>query len=535
MPRSFDHEHIRFWTHARRRRQSQLVLALIVGLAAGAVAVLFEHGLEYAESLRFTLLGALAGNPLRWFIVPLLCGIAGATARMITGAWAPEASGSGIPHVKGVLLGLRSLKKRIIPVKFIGGMLAIGAGFSLGREGPTVQMGAVAGLAVAQMLKTPRRYRPQLIAAGAGAGLAAAFNAPLAGFVFVLEELQREMSPYTYGTALAATVVADVVTRSFMGQLPSFRITGIPIPPLGHLSLFLLLGLLCGLLGTLFNRGLPAAMTAMQRIPGPMWVKAGFVGVAVGVMALVFPCAIGGGQRIAETILQGRAGALLSTVPFATGLLGFLALLLAGKFLLTLFSYAAGVPGGIFAPLLVIGSVTGALFGGVADLVAPGLAAHPEAFGVLGMAALFSAVVRSPLTGVVLILEMTGSHELLFALIVTAMTAYFVADFLGTKPIYEALLDRDLRRSDPSRNDDPDDPLLISMAVEPFSAMEGRRVKDLGLPKGCLLITITRAGRELIPDGGTVLKGGDQLTILTSGTCPIPDIRHKGQFGGELS
>ena len=321
MPRSFDHEHIRFWTHARRRRQSQLVLALIVGLAAGAVAVLFEHGLEYAESLRFTLLGALAGNPLRWFIVPLLCGIAGATARMITGAWAPEASGSGIPHVKGVLLGLRSLKKRIIPVKFIGGMLAIGAGFSLGREGPTVQMGAVAGLAVAQMLKTPRRYRPQLIAAGAGAGLAAAFNAPLAGFVFVLEELQREMSPYTYGTALAATVVADVVTRSFMGQLPSFRITGIPIPPLGHLSLFLLLGLLCGLLGTLFNRGLPAAMTAMQRIPGPMWVKAGFVGVAVGVMALVFPCATGGGQRIAETILQGRAGALLSTVPFATGLL----------------------------------------------------------------------------------------------------------------------------------------------------------------------------------------------------------------------
>ena len=233
--------------------------------------------------------------------------------------------------------------------------------------------------------------------------------------------------------------------------------------------------------------------------------------------------------------MQGRAGALLSTVPFATGLLGFLALLLAGKFLLTLFSYAAGVPGGIFAPLLVIGSVTGALFGGVADLVAPGLAAHPEAFGVLGMAALFSAVVRSPLTGVVLILEMTGSHELLFALIVTAMTAYFVADFLGTKPIYEALLDRDLRRSDPSRNDDPDDPLLISMAVEPFSAMEGRRVKDLGLPKGCLLITITRAGRELIPDGGTVLKGGDQLTILTSGTCPIPDIRHKGQFGGELS
>jgi H+/Cl- antiporter ClcA len=94
MPRSFDHEHIRFWTHARRRRQSQLVLALIVGLAAGAVAVLFEHGLEYAESLRFTLLGALAGNPLRWFIVPLLCGIAGATARMITGAWAPEASGA---------------------------------------------------------------------------------------------------------------------------------------------------------------------------------------------------------------------------------------------------------------------------------------------------------------------------------------------------------------------------------------------------------------------------------------------------------
>ncbi len=535
MPRSVDHKRIRFWTHTRRRRQSQLIRALVVGLAAGALGVLFQYGLSFAESQRFALLGALEGSPFRWVIVPVLCAVAGATSRMITGAWAPEASGSGIPHVKGVLLGLRSLKKRIIPVKFLGGMLAIGAGFSLGREGPTVQMGAVAGHAVSQFLGVPPRYRPQLVAAGAGAGLAAAFNAPLAGFVFVIEELQREMSPYTYGAALAATVVADVVTRTFIGQFPSFDITRISIPPLNHLPLFLLLGLLCGLLGTLFNVALPGAMNAMQRIPGPRWGKAGAVGAAVGIAILIFPSATGGGQHIAEIILQGRAVELLKTVPFATGLLGFLGALLAAKFLLTLFSYAAGVPGGIFAPLLVIGSVTGALFGELIDLWVPGLVAHPEAFGVLGMAALFAAVVRSPLTGVVLILEMTGSHALLFALIVTAMTAYFVADFLGTKPIYEALLERDLRRSDPSRNDDPDDPILVNMVVEPFSAMEGRLVKNLGLPKGCLLITITRGGHEIIPDGGTELQGGDQLMVLTSGTCPIPDIRHKGQFGGDVA
>jgi CIC family chloride channel protein len=180
-------------------RRKFFVLVGLLGLTVGLEAVVFQWSLFGAEMARSRILHALAGVPLGWAVLPLVCFAVAALAGALVQCIEPDASGSGIPHVKGVLLHLRQI--RWIPlslVKFFGGILAIGSGLSLGREGPTVQLGAAAGKGFASLLRTPSALTPQLISCGAGAGLAAAFNAPLAGFLFVIEELRREMSPTTY-------------------------------------------------------------------------------------------------------------------------------------------------------------------------------------------------------------------------------------------------------------------------------------------------------------------------------------------------
>jgi CIC family chloride channel protein len=513
---------LRRWSLLREHRQYHFLRAALVGLLAGVAAVLFQAALFYAEGLRNHLLSSLKAFPhWGWMVLPIISGSMGALAGFITSRYAPEASGSGIPHIKAVLLQLRPIRwERILPVKFIGGVLAIGAGFSLGRKGPTVQMGAAVAKMLTQMLKVPKRSRSQLVAAGAGAGLAAAFNAPLAGFIFTIEELQREMSPLTYGTALIAAVVGDIVTRTFTGQFPSFHISGYPTPPLASLPLFAVLGLLCGVMGVLFNHGLLRSVRLFHSwTRWPAWTRPALVGIIVGLLAWWLPSAVGGGHSTAELVLRGRAFTLLAGHLTLLRLIGFLTLLLVVKFVLTLISYASGVPGGIFAPLLVLGALLGAIVGRVAGIWWPTMAHAPAAFAVIGMAAAFAAIVRAPLTGIVLILEMTGNYQQLFPLLVASLIAYLVAEHLHNKPIYEALLEYDLERGG-DRPSASREVILLDTAVESRSPMDGRSVRDLHLPKGSLLVTINRAGRDIVPSADTKLLHGDHLTVIVSGDKP---------------
>ena len=392
-------------------------------------------------------------------------------------------------------------------------MLAIGAGLSLGREGPTVQMGAAVGKGIAEWMHLPRRSQGQLIAAGAGAGLAAAFNAPLAGFIFTLEELQREFSPLTYGTALIAAVIADIVTRWSTAQTPSFHISGYPTPSLVALPLFAVLGVFAGLVGVAFNRSLLWALkrsTGVKKISP--WLGAAAVGGIAGTLIWFIPEAVGGGHSTAQAVLSGRYA--------AAHFLGFLALLLVVKFVLTVISYAAGVPGGIFAPLLVLGATLGLMTGQVGSLGLPALAQTPAAFAVVGMAAAFSAIVRAPLTGIVLILEMTNNYQQLFALLVACMIAFLIAERLRNKPIYEALLEYDLEHSGTQQNPEAQQPVTLDLVVEPLSRMDGRRVSDLGLPSDRLMVLIVRAGRDIFPSERTRLQAGDHVTFFVKGDAP---------------
>ena len=254
----------------REQRRRMFPRAALVGLGAGLVASFFRIILAGADAARNGLIGWSHQFPLFGWIFPLAFSASGAILSVIlVRRFAPETSGSGIPHLEAVLHRLRSLSwKRVIPVKFVAGALAIGGGLALGREGPTVQMGGAVGDAISKWLKVPPRERRTLIAAGAGAGLAAAFNAPLSGVIFVLEEIQRDFHPFVFGAAFLAAAIADIVSRLLSGAFPVFSIPDYPTPPTASLPVFVLLGIFAGLLGVLFNRSLLGTMNLFARVKG---------------------------------------------------------------------------------------------------------------------------------------------------------------------------------------------------------------------------------------------------------------------------
>ncbi|HEY9072137.1 MAG TPA: H(+)/Cl(-) exchange transporter ClcA [Candidatus Ozemobacteraceae bacterium] len=500
---------------SRERRRVQLLQAILVGGIAGLLAVGFQQALFEIDHIRSHLLPRLLENG--WWTVPLILAVCVLLVTIVARATAclcPEASGSGIPHIKAVLMNLRDLRWwRLLPVKFLGGILAIGAGLSLGREGPTVQMGGAVGRMVSDKLGLPPKSASLMISVGAGAGLSAAFNAPLAGFLFVVEELHYELTSLPYITALAASITADTVARFVAGQLPSFRVFTHATPPLEMLPWFLLLGLATGLMALLFRRLIIGGIRRegpMKYLPDSM--NPVLAGLAAGAALVLLPEITGGGHGTAEMLLN-------ETNPGRLGL-GFVLLLLAGKLLLTLVSYFAKVPGGIFAPMLAIGSLTGYAVGLGVVWATPGGGVSPALFAVVGMASFFSGVVHAPLTGIVLILEMTANFKLLFPMMIASLVAYNISEWLGGKPIYEALLNEDLRKGGlpPVLFGEPSELHLI---VEEGAEIENREIRSLNLPEGVLIVSIRRLGHRFVPSGATVVLAGDSLELLVSGDVGI--------------
>ncbi len=420
-------------------RRVHFTRAAVVGLLAGGIVTAFTVSYQLMDRIRGNVLPLLHEYPWwGWLVLPAVGAGLGALSGFLTTRYSPEAGGGGVSHIRAVLQKKRTLHwQRLLAVKFVGSLLALGGGFSLGPEGPAVQMGGCAGAAVSDTLKLSSHSRRNLIASAAGAGLGAAFNAPLAGFIFVIEELQREISSLTLVSALIASVLSVAVSRFFTNQLPSFQITDYPLPPLTALPLFALMGVVAGYAGVVYNRTLMWGVRTSRKLKYPLWQKAAAVGAFTGLIGWWLPDALGDGHPIAETILRGD----LSSANF----MGFLFLLLLGKFVLTMVGYSTGLPGGLFAPLLVLGAIIGQLFGHLSSVLFPGVGTTSAAYAVVGMAAMFTSIVRAPLTGIVLILEMTGNQEQLFALILTCLVAYLVAEHTGTEPIYDDLLELDLK------------------------------------------------------------------------------------------
>jgi CIC family chloride channel protein len=493
-----------------RQRRWIFPRAAFVGLAAGFLALLFRMALAGAEKLR-NLLIEYAGRYPRWgWLFPVLLTLTcSMLAVFLTRRFAPEAAGSGIPHLKAFLLRFRTLEwKRLLPVKFFGGILSIGGGLALGREGPTVQMGGAVGDLVSRMLKVPRRERLTLVSAGAGAGLSAAFNAPLSGLIFVLEEVRRDFQPVIFGAAFIAAAVANIVAQVGSGPFPVFIIPSYPVMPLLSLPVFALLGVLAGVVGVLFNKALLVGGNLFGRIPRKLVLPAtALIGGGVGLVGWFNPGLIGSGHHLAESALKGDVALWLIPLFFLI------------RMVLTVSSYSTGAPGGIFAPMLVFGSLLGLFVGRAAQYWFPEMVTVPGAFAVVGMAACFTAIVRAPLTGIVLIIEMTGNYSLMLPLLVSCFFAYAAAELFKSKPIYEAMLLRDLKKG---AEDIPvrSEPQVLEFTVGEKSPFGGKSVRDLGLPTGCLIIRCSDGKKEWVPTADMILVPHLHVTVVVAIESP---------------
>jgi len=413
------------------------VVAALGGIGAGLIGALFRLALEAADRLRTEVIAWLHGWSIGGFalLLVLIALCAGLAAWMVR-RFAPHASGSGIPQVEAELnRELTPPSASLIPVKFAGGVLAIGSGLALGREGPSIQMGASIAYHTGRWFRRNWADCRVLLAAGAGAGLATAFNAPIAGAVFVLEELVKRFEPRLAIAALAASAAAIWVQRLILGDRPDFTVQALVAPSFAREPLYLLLGILAGFAGVFYNRTLLWGLSTSDRFAAwPIELRAALVGAAIAVVAWFAPAMIGGGDPLTQRTLEG---------------VGTLALL-PGIYLLRLgmisCSYGARTPGGLFAPLLVLGAVLGLWIGKLCALALPGMGIEPVGFALVAMAALFTGIVRAPITGIVLVTEMTGNVSMLLPMLVACFTAMLVPTLLGDEPIYDSLRAQLLRQ-----------------------------------------------------------------------------------------
>lgn len=483
----------------------------LVGVAAGVVVSLYRMILSYAERFSAALYSGVRSH--LWMVVFLFAGLvlAGILVGFLTERQ-PMIKGSGIPQVEGQILGIFHISWwRVIIGKIVGGALSIVAGLSLGREGPSIQLGAAVGDGVAKGMKRDETEKRYLLTCGASAGLAAAFNAPLAGMLFALEEVHKNFSVSVLLSALTSAVAADLVSKMFFGMDAVFGAPALVGLPLQYYLLLPVLGILLGGCGWFYNKNLLFTQRMYKKIT---WVKRPFVMilpfVTAGVVGLLLPDILGGGHGIITALLENKLA------------FSYIAVLLAAKFVFSMVSFGSGAPGGIFFPLLVLGALVGGLFGQAAvSLFGVGEQYYTN-FLLLGMVGMFTGIVRAPVTGIVLIVEMSGSLTQMLPLAVVAVCAYLTADFLRSKPIYESLLEN-MKVNKTGESHADRGKVLLNFAVESGSRADGKTVGELSWPKSCLVVSIQRGNEELIPKGGTSLQVGDYVMLMCpreeEGTC----------------
>ncbi|UYA61507.1 Voltage-gated H(+)/2Cl(-) exchange transporter ClcA [Pectobacterium sp. F1-1] len=419
-----------------------LLLAAAVGSLVGLLGVAFEKAVNGVMALRMTTLAEFSDRSFIWVLAFGVSALLALCGYFLVRYFAPEAGGSGIPEIEGALEELRPVRWwRVIPVKFFGGIGTLGSGMVLGREGPTVQLGGNVGGMIADLfLRKRQEGRHTLLATGAAAGLSAAFNAPLAGILFIIEEMRPQFryNPISIKAVFIGVIMSSIVFRVFNGERAVIDVGQLASAPLGTLWLYLLLGMIFGVVGVIFNQLVLRTQAVFLRFHGQHLSRFLLVGALAGgicgVLSLVFNEATGGGF------------ALIPAAAAAHYSIGMLLVIFAVRVLMTLLCFCSGAPGGIFAPMLALGTLLGAAFGMTSALLFPDYAIDASTFAIAGMGALFAASVRAPLTGIVLVLEMTDNYQLILPMIVTCLGATLLAQFLGGKPLYSSILARTLQR-----------------------------------------------------------------------------------------
>lgn len=480
---------------------------ILAGFVAGLLVVLYRLGIEYGTNTAIKVYASFKVHPI--FILPW---VAVAVVVGMFVAWLvrlePMATGSGIPQVEGVVLfGLKMKWQTILFVRFVAGMLCGFFGLSLGREGPSIQIGAAGSQATAKKMSKSGIEENYLITGGAAAGLSAAFNAPLSGVMFALEEVHRSFSPVILLSATAASLTADFVSKYFFGLKPVLDFTAIPQLPISLYLWLIPLGILSGLVGSLMNK----ALLGFQMLYGKLPVfSRPVVALLIALPCGVFlPLTLGSGQILIQFAENARSGILM------------LLILLAVKLLFTSTSFGSGVPGGIFMPILAVGTLTGSIFGILATHIGLPIQYIPD-FAVCAMAGALSSSVKAPITSILLTAEMSGSLIHMLPVATCAFLALLVSDLLKIEPVYEALLERFVEQNGkklPTKERGG----LMEFPVELGSKAAGNRISEIQWPKGSLVVGLRRGAKELVPRGSTQVMPGDYVVVLSSGEEDIRD------------
>jgi len=425
--------------HAVDRRRHRLIPhAIVLGLLTGLITVGFHLAVDMGDAFRNRLIALAHQSAVNspWIVLGFTLLAVIVSAGLVI-CYAPEASGSGIPHLKAILLDNRPFRwLRVLIVKFLSTLIGSTGGLVLGREGPSVHIGGAIGQGLTTLWPGKGSLdRSVLVAAGGGAGLTAAFNAPLSGLTFVLEELERRCSSLEFFAAAIACLTADMVCRAVLGQYPVFHFAVSGVPPLNQLIAFIPLGILSAVFGSLFTYFLLWGQKLTERSFCSKWFWWITLAMMITITAWQKPELLGSGQSLINSMLDSEQLTLQQVLLF-----------IALRFVLTIGSASSGAAGGIFMPILALGALLGWGVGMATQLLLPELNVDSRLFAVIGMAAYFCAVVKAPLTGMVLIIEMTGNYALILPLFVACFTALLITDWLGSPPVYEALLEHDLRK-----------------------------------------------------------------------------------------
>lgn len=429
---------INLQTNENSKNIKLLFYALIIGFIVGIIGTVFRILLNYIENFVKTLYHNAGNYGFLSWVWPILFAIIGISFSLyLIRKFAPETAGSGIQEIEGALDEKRPMRwKRVLPIKFIASLFSLGVGMLLGREGPTIQIGANIGKMIKDIFGLPNEENNPLVSTGAAAGLATAFNAPFAGILFVIEEMHDhfKFNFFSVAAIIVGAATSDFTLRFFISPEPLIKMTVYNNPETFNHWMFIIIGAIFGVLGYAFNKILVKALDFFHFFSKIHVVISGtIIGLIIALTGIFFPEMIGGGYDTIVEIINHQFT------------IAFLVVLFIVRFILTVFSYSSGVSGGIFIPLVTLGLIVGMVFGNIIHNYFPELIASPEIFAVAGIAGMFASTIRAPLTGIALAAGMTSNYELILHLIITAGTASIITTLLGNQPIYSTLLKRTLK------------------------------------------------------------------------------------------
>lgn len=474
--------------------ESTLLLdGILVGIFAGIIGIIYRIMITYSEKVIHFFEYKIVDNKFYIFYLILFLIVLGFLSSFMVKK-EPYSSGSGIPQVAAEVTGrINTNPFKVLFYKIFGGFFAALGGLSLGREGPSIQLGAMSGKAVSKILKRDSIKENYLLTCGASAGLSVAFNAPLAGVMFSIEEIHKNISKKLIVSCFSAAVVADFISQYIFGFDAIFKFPEVNIVDIKIYFLIALLGILLGFFGTIYNYLMKFCFYFYNKLNINYMFKSQVAMFFSLIFFISFPIVLGSGHSLVEKLIYSSYGVV------------FLLLLYFVKMFFSLISFTSGVAGGIFLPILVQGAVLGALFSNVIG------DSNIAIYIILAMAGYLTSIVRSPLTSIILIFEMTQKLSYFLPLTICCLFAYYTANILGTKPVYEYLLENLLRKEKIKFDGETEIELEITLDIE--SKLLNKKIGSIDWGKNVFVASIERNGKYIIPKGNTLLELKDKLTV----------------------